>query len=47
MEFVISHKAEILGILWIISEMLGENKKIAANSIFGLVKQLIKNALGK
>lgn len=47
MEFIISHQAQILGILWLVSELLGENKKIEANSVYGFIKILLKKALGK
>lgn len=47
MEFIIAHKVEILSILWLVSELLGENKKIEANSVYGFIKILLKKALGK
>jgi hypothetical protein len=47
MEIIIAHKAEIFGILFLISEILAASPKIKANSIFQLIVALIKQAAGK
>lgn len=47
MELVLSHKAEILGILWLVSEILASIPSIKANSIFQLAKSLLAKVLKK
>lgn len=47
MGFILAHKFEIASILWIISELMAENKKIEANSVYQLVKGILKQFLGK
>lgn len=47
MEFIIAHKVEILGILLLGSELLASSEKIAANSIFQLVVNILKKIAGK
>lgn len=46
MAFVLAHKAEFLAALLGVSELLGVNPKIKANSIFQLVVGAIKKVLG-
>lgn len=47
MEIIIAHKAEILGILFLLSEILGSNSKIKANSLYQLSVSIIKKLMGK
>lgn len=47
MEFIILHKFEIAAALLLISEALGENKKIAQSSIYGVIVAALKKVLGK
>lgn len=47
MEIIIAHKAELLGILLLVSEILGSSPKIKANSLFQLGQMMLKKALGK
>lgn len=42
------HTVELMfAALWAVSEFLGENKAIAANSVYGLVKAVLKSIVGK
>jgi len=47
MEIIIAHKAEILGILFLISEILASSPKIKANSIFQVAVSILKKVMGK
>ena len=47
MEIVLSHKAEILGILWLVSEVLASIPALKSNSVFQLVKSILAKILGK
>jgi hypothetical protein len=47
MEIVLAHKAEILGILWLASEILGSIDSIKANGVFQLIKGVLAKVLGK
>jgi hypothetical protein len=47
MEIIIAHKAEILGILFLLSEILASSPKIKANSVFQLCVSIIKKFLVK
>lgn len=47
MEIVIAHKAEILGIFWLVSEVLASIPALKSNSIFQLVKGVLAKVLGK
>ena len=42
MEFIIEHKAALIGLALAISELLAINPKIKANSIFELIVNLLK-----
>lgn len=42
------HTLELtLAFLWAFSELLGESKAIAANSVYGLFKGILKSILNK
>lgn len=47
MEIVLAHKAEILGILWLLSEVLASVPALKSNSVFQLVKGVLAKVLGK
>jgi hypothetical protein len=47
MEIVLAHKAEILGILWLVSEVLAAIPAVKANSVFQIVKGILAKVLGK
>ena len=47
MQFITSHWGEIATLLWGTSELLGEVPSIKANSIFGVLKGMLKAILGK
>jgi hypothetical protein len=47
MEFIIAHKAEILGVLWGLSEALSFIPAVKANGVFQMVVGLIKKIAGK
>lgn len=47
MEIIIAHKAEILGILFLVSEILASIPAIKANSIFQLAVGIVKKLAGK
>lgn len=47
MEFILAHKAEILGGLWGLSEILSLVPSIKANGIFQLIKQSVDKAMEK
>ena len=47
MEFIIAHKAEILGVLWGLSEALSFIPAVKANGVFQMVFEAIKKAAGK
>jgi|GEM_PF-5187695 hypothetical protein len=47
MEFLLSHKVEILAVLLAVSELLGNVKSVKENSIFQVVVGLIKKVAGK
>ena len=47
MEFIIAHKAEILGVLWGLSEALSFIPSVKANGIFQVIFNSIKKAVGK
>jgi hypothetical protein len=42
MDFLVRHSATITLILFLISELLGENEKIRANSVFGAFRSFLK-----
>jgi hypothetical protein len=43
LEFAIKNAGIIMTILFLISELLGENKKIKSNSVFGLIRSFLKS----
>lgn len=47
MEFIIAHKAEILGVLWGLSEALSFIPAIKANGIFQMIFEALKKAKGE
>ena len=47
MGLVLSHKVEILGFLWALSEVLALVPSVKSNSVFQLVVQLLKKVAGK
>lgn len=47
MEFLLSHKVEILAALLAVSELLGNLKSVKENSIFQVVVSLLKKMAGK
>jgi hypothetical protein len=47
MELIVAHKLEILGILFLLSEILASVPAIKANSIFQLAVAIIKKMAGK
>ena len=42
MDFMVKHLGVIMTVLFLLSELIGENKSISANSIFGLIKSFLK-----
>lgn len=47
MELILAHKAEVFGILWLLSEILGSIESVKANGVFQLLKGLLGKLLGK
>jgi len=47
MDLIIAHKTELLGILWLISEILASIPSIKANSLFQVAQSLLAKILGK
>lgn len=46
-QYIIAHKAEILGALFALSEILALIPSVKASSVFQLIVNMIKKALGK
>jgi hypothetical protein len=47
MEFIIAHKAEILGVLWGLSEALSFIPAVKANGVFQMIFEALKKAKGE
>jgi hypothetical protein len=47
MEFIIAHKAEILGVLWGLSEALSFIPSVKANGVFQMIFEALKKAKGE
>lgn len=47
MELVLAHKAEVLGFLWALSELLSLVPSVKANGVFQLAVGLLKKVVGK